>query len=335
MKPKATYIIATYARADALEATLVSLMKQDCTSWEAIVVGDNCDAETEQAIRSISDFRIRYYNLPLRCGEQSIPNSFGLLLAEGEFVCFLNHDDVLFGDALSHQLVVMEEQNADMLFSRFGVVSEMKESGEQVLPVVSLVLPAIRSTPMLFSPNSIGLDPSSFWLVRADFAKKVGVWRPANEIHRFPIGHWLARAGRLNPKIYFDQQIAGLQFLTQYASSEHRRGVPAYLSRSFAHQAMKELLITYHYTELRDMLALGELIPHDLPFSFWYRLQVTFGAWLYQTTNIDCFEVKYLILGRKRGASMSDVSIRRVGKSLGRATMDQILRLDPESIRVV
>src|SRR5262245_20540828 len=111
--PRVTFVIATYRRVDALRSTLQALLLQTHADWTALVIGDRCGEETAEAIRSFREPRIRYYNLPRRVGEQSGPNSAGLHLAEGDFISFLNHDDLLLGDHLVDALHRLAADNAD------------------------------------------------------------------------------------------------------------------------------------------------------------------------------------------------------------------------------
>jgi hypothetical protein len=70
-------VIATYKRVEALRCTLQSVMLQEHQDWTALVIGDHCEPETGDMIRALGETRVRYYNLPERCGEQSGPPRSG------------------------------------------------------------------------------------------------------------------------------------------------------------------------------------------------------------------------------------------------------------------
>ena len=174
-----TFVVATYRRADALRSTLRSVCGQTHGDWTALVVGDACGDETAEAVRSLKDPRIRYYNLPERFGEQSGPNSAGLHMAKGDHVVFLNHDDLLLPDHLARML----EHDADVCFGRFATATRI-EKGE---PVFTETGPRATHLSALFGSSPWAFDPSSFWLVRTAYAKAVGPWRRAAEVWRTPL----------------------------------------------------------------------------------------------------------------------------------------------------
>lgn len=91
--PRVTVVVATYDRPALLVRALASVRAQRLSDWEALVIGDRCGPATGEALAAMGEPRVRYANLPARCGEQSIPNSVGVALARGDAVAFLNHDD--------------------------------------------------------------------------------------------------------------------------------------------------------------------------------------------------------------------------------------------------
>ena len=118
-------MIATYRRVEALRSTVRSVLLQTHGDWTALVIGDCCGEETADALRGFKDPRVRYYNLPERFGEQSGPNSAGLGLAAGEYVAFLNHDDLLLQDHLAHMLERLEA--ADFCVGRFANATRLED----------------------------------------------------------------------------------------------------------------------------------------------------------------------------------------------------------------
>ena len=62
--PTASVIISAYNRPRVIPFAIRSVIQSDCEDWELIVVGDGCNVETEEAVRSFDDPRIRFFNLP-------------------------------------------------------------------------------------------------------------------------------------------------------------------------------------------------------------------------------------------------------------------------------
>jgi hypothetical protein len=330
-----SYVIATYARPDALATTLCALVRQDHRDWEAIVVGDQCGPETAEAVRTIDDPRIRYYNLPERCGEQAGPNSFGMRLVRGDYLCFLNHDDLLFGDTVAWQLDMIHRTRADLLFSRHAILREDEAPADAALPPADRLSPLPRSARALYAPGADGLDPSSFWLVRTPFAHRVGPWRSARTLYRNPISDWLMRAWRLQPRVVFDDRVAGLWIRSPGADVMQVSPVPTYRRASRAFPLLGELLRSRSAAEVRALTLHPDAAVLEPSHPRGYALQVQAGALLCRLTGIDLFDLKSRLQGRRRGARVEHASMRRVGKPLGPGNVGRLLALDPESCRVL
>jgi len=97
-RPLATVIVAAYNGERFLRETLESLFAQDFDSYEVVFVDDGSEDQTAEIARS---FPLRY----LRQANQGLPaaRNAGLAVAEGEFIAFLDDDDVLPPNKLSLQ----------------------------------------------------------------------------------------------------------------------------------------------------------------------------------------------------------------------------------------
>ena len=108
--PRISVIIPSYNRADLLAETLDSLIAQTYPDWEAIVVDDGSqDNSLELAQKyTATDNRIRAC---LRQGEKKgacVCRNQGLSTAAGEYVVFLDSDDLLFDTCLEHRVARMD-----------------------------------------------------------------------------------------------------------------------------------------------------------------------------------------------------------------------------------
>ncbi len=92
---KVSIIIPTYNRAHYLDAALKSVMQQEYSDLEIIVVDDGSTDGTSGVINAYtSDSRVVYVYQD-NSGKPSIARNHGLLLATGELICFLDSDDLL------------------------------------------------------------------------------------------------------------------------------------------------------------------------------------------------------------------------------------------------
>ncbi|SKB76358.1 Glycosyltransferase involved in cell wall bisynthesis [Salegentibacter salinarum] len=106
MKPLVSIIIPTYNRAHLIGETLDSVIAQTYKNWECIVVDDHSTDNTSQVglEYTIKDERITFVKRPKGSlkGAASCRN-IGLKNAKGDFVQFLDSDDLLAPDKLEVQ----------------------------------------------------------------------------------------------------------------------------------------------------------------------------------------------------------------------------------------
>lgn len=116
--PKVSVIINCYNGEEYLEETLESLKAQTYTDYE-LVFWDNCSTDRSPEIAKTFDERLRYFR-----GETLIPlgeaRNMALQQTRGEYVAFLDSDDLWEPNKLAKQVAILEE-NADcgMVFTNF------------------------------------------------------------------------------------------------------------------------------------------------------------------------------------------------------------------------
>lgn len=305
--PRASFVIATYRRPDALRCTLESLRLQDDEDWEAVVVGDACGPETEAVVRALADPRIAYYNLPVRCGEQSGPNTVGLALAEGAVVSFLNHDDLLLPDHLAHGLARLAETGADGVLGL--AVNATRLDG--VAPVFTDVLPRSRDLRSLLLPPPYVFDPSSFWLVRTAYARRVGPWRPAATLWRTPLDDWLLRAWRLGGAFTFGRKVSGLRLRTHHLRTDG----PSYTGGAPEHETVLGWMQREPVAALRARL-LAQVEEHEGAAPRERRRARLWAAGaFYRLTGADPLALALRLRGG-RGAVLRRITRERTGTDL-------------------
>jgi glycosyltransferase involved in cell wall biosynthesis len=351
-----TFIIATYRRPEALRCTLRALQMQAHRNWAAIVIGDHCGPETEAAIRSLGDPRIRYYNLPGRFGEQSGPNSAGLHLAGGDFVGFLNQDDLLLKDHLSRALERLEACGGDLYFGRFANATKLDHAGTgDPVPAFGQILPATEDLRELLLRDHNCFDPSSFWVVRRPFARAVGPWRPAIRLRRTPLCDWLLRAWRLGGAFCFGDTVTGVRMWTHNVPRGGQARAPGYSGATPENEWMVERLRREEPDETRSHIlsqleraraardaARRHSLPHRLSrrYRYAYRraakeARLRLCTSLYRRLGIDAVGLLDRLSGRPRGMVLEEVTRRRIGEGLpAEPTIEEFLAA-PESHRVL
>lgn len=126
-------IIATYHRERELYDALFSLTNQSYKSIEVIVVDDNADHEWNskvatyiEKIRSESDLVIDYIKNERNLGSAETRNT-GIAAANGQYVTFLDDDDVYLPEKVEMQLIDMVKADADYSLTDLYLYSEKDE----------------------------------------------------------------------------------------------------------------------------------------------------------------------------------------------------------------
>ncbi len=195
--PLVSVVIATYNRSRILAHAIESVRRSTLADWELIVVDDRCTDDTADVVAAFGDPRVSFVNLAVNAGEQSGPNNEGVERARGEYLAFLNHDDLYFADHLERAIAHLEREAADLAWSPLLVA----------LPTTADDL-ARRAWRFRLSGVTAGddYDPRVFvfasaWVMRREFAARVGRWRPARETFVTSSQDWLFRAWRTGARL--------------------------------------------------------------------------------------------------------------------------------------
>jgi glycosyltransferase involved in cell wall biosynthesis len=108
MTPLVSVIITTYNRCAMVGDAIESVLKQDFLDYEIIVVDDGSTDSTNDALRKYNQVNYFYQE---NQGISRARNQ-GLALSQGEFVCFLDSDDLWLPNKLAVQVSVMQETSA-------------------------------------------------------------------------------------------------------------------------------------------------------------------------------------------------------------------------------
>ena len=101
--PAVSIVLPTYNRLPLLRSAVQSVSAQTFGDWELIVVDDGSTDETREYLEAIDDVRVRPVWLEHR-GDLTSARSAGVRHACGEWVAFLDSDDLWLPDKLASQL---------------------------------------------------------------------------------------------------------------------------------------------------------------------------------------------------------------------------------------
>jgi len=124
-KPKVSVCIPTYNRKDYLKETLDSILAQTYKDYEIVIVDDGSTDGTEQMVKQL-DWPVTYY-WQQNSGDAAARNKL-IELARGQYISFIDSDDLLLPDAIERMVKVMEDQSADAIV--YGSYFRINENGK-------------------------------------------------------------------------------------------------------------------------------------------------------------------------------------------------------------
>lgn len=127
-----TYLISvimpTYNRSYIIKNAIQSVLAQTISNWELIIIDDASTDDTEKIIKRYEDSRIVYVKNKKNMGANYSRNR-GCMCAKGQFLAFLDSDNIWRKDKLEKQLKSLVDSGDDIAFTfcRVEVLDEKKE----------------------------------------------------------------------------------------------------------------------------------------------------------------------------------------------------------------
>lgn len=111
-------IIPTYKRAKAIFETIKSVLNQDYSDFEVLVISDGPGEDTRKVIEGFGDARIKYYEIE-HSGRPAVPRNFGIDKARGEYIAFCDDDDIWLPDKLRLQMdKISEDKEIGLVYTQ-------------------------------------------------------------------------------------------------------------------------------------------------------------------------------------------------------------------------
>ena len=136
--PAVSVIIPLYNAEKYLAASLESILAQTLRDFEVIVVNDcSTDNSVEVVERYAEKFggRLKLFSMEKNSGSGALPRNKGLTLSRGEYVFFMDNDDLLTPTALEELYTAAKNFSAEVVylerhFEASGDLSEIQIAGE-------------------------------------------------------------------------------------------------------------------------------------------------------------------------------------------------------------
>jgi glycosyltransferase involved in cell wall biosynthesis len=134
-QPLVSIIMPAYNAARFIGEAIDSVLAQTYPHWELIIIDDASSDGTEAIVGAYADPRIHYQKVA-RIGHPSGVRNVGLRQAKGEFITFLDADDLYFPDTLEKLANVLLKHPE--CIAVYGFASNIDEYGQPLPSFISL-----------------------------------------------------------------------------------------------------------------------------------------------------------------------------------------------------
>jgi len=124
MKKKVSIIIPVYNREHILSNCLKSVLNQDYKNIEIIIIDDGSTDKSYTIVKNYQQESEKISAYHIENGGASKARNFGLSKAKGEYICFIDSDDIVSIDYISTLVNAMETFNSDM--AQFETINRIK-----------------------------------------------------------------------------------------------------------------------------------------------------------------------------------------------------------------
>lgn len=122
-------ITATYNSSETIESTYASIRNQTYSNWEWLVTDDCSNDSTLSILKNMAmnDSRIKIYQNEVNSGAATSRNN-SMRNSQGEFIAFIDSDDLWVDSKLESQLRFMTSQNCVFSFTAYECVDDSGNS---------------------------------------------------------------------------------------------------------------------------------------------------------------------------------------------------------------
>ncbi|QIZ10387.1 glycosyltransferase family 2 protein [Priestia megaterium] len=129
-------ITPTYNASKFITETIHSVKEQTFTNWEMIIVDDCSSDNTVDIVKQemVHDSRIKLFELKENSGPANARNR-AIAAAKGNYLAFLDSDDLWLPQKLERQVVFMEENDLAFSYTDYRIMNENGEKTDVVFRV--------------------------------------------------------------------------------------------------------------------------------------------------------------------------------------------------------
>lgn len=263
--PLVSIIIPMYNAEKFIKETIESCLSQTHKNYEIIVVDDESSDNSCKIVETFSD---KYDNIKLfiqkNSGAQKARN-LGIEKSKGEYLQFLDADDILSKDKISSQVELAKKYGKNCLYSckfeRF-IDSIDKSTYQKKLIDKSFDKPIEW---LIVSWSNGGMGQTSIWLISRILVNKIGMWN--EDLTKNQDGEYFCRAILNSKKIIFSHTSKVYYRITGNTSISYQMNRKASLATLYSYDLYSKHIKKFKNLELNKALAFNYIsfINHFYP----------------------------------------------------------------------
>jgi glycosyltransferase involved in cell wall biosynthesis len=173
MRPLVSVVIPLFNKEKWIEKTLLSVLNQSFTNWEAIIVDDG---STDKSVEVVENFIINnpgnWTLLKNKNSGQCRTRNSGIAKANGEFIAFLDADDIWSKNKLLDQVEILRANNkVSLVISPYIIFSD---SNKYLNHRLVLHKDAKKSLDRWIKMKGYGAGTESSGMTRVSLVKDIG-----------------------------------------------------------------------------------------------------------------------------------------------------------------
>ena len=127
-----TVIIGAYNGKSFIQDAIRSVVNQTFEDWKLIIVDDGSTDETYLKAKEVRDDRISLIRLDKNSGSCGLPRNVGIRASKGEFVAFLDADDIWMPEKLQMQLSAFrQDPETGFVYTKYIRFDDKGDIGSQ------------------------------------------------------------------------------------------------------------------------------------------------------------------------------------------------------------
>lgn len=272
-------VVPYYNRLECLAKLIDSVKAQTYSNWELIIV-DDCSTDSVKAqeiIEQSNESRIIYHRHEVNKNGAQARNT-GIDLSKGEYIAFLDSDDLWFPDKLEVQLQQISQCKQPENTILYGALEKIYQDGSkptQILPI-SPKLDEDSVSDYLFAQNGL-MQTSTFFLSKQltekirfnprlprhqdyDFILKAEHCGVHFSYTKEPVGQWIVLSGDSNVVRKGASLAFAMLWFEEYQQYMTQSGALVYLSKQMFYIAYKNKSLWKYYLFIINKYGIKKLL---------------------------------------------------------------------------